>query len=132
MATLTFTLDELLEILKSNNLLPKQIVRSEIKNDCVELVVDTKMFLLPVVPVLLKYTNYANNTATFELSLGNAQFNKALGMIGNSYESKLPEYVKLELPNILIDLQKFLEHRKIKGIQVKEITQTKNQLTIVT
>ncbi|MBN2589925.1 MAG: hypothetical protein JXA96_08675 [Sedimentisphaerales bacterium] len=132
MAAITFTLEELLEILKSNNLLHKQIVRSEVKNDCIEFIVDTKMFMLPVVPVSLKYISYENNVATFEVSLGNAQFNQALGMLGNSYQSKLPEFVKLDLPNVLVDLQQLLEHKNIKGIQIKEITQTGSQLTIVT
>ncbi len=131
MAAITFTLEELLGILKSNNLLPEQIVRSGVKDNCIELIVDTKMFMLPVVPVLLKYLRYENNLATFELSLGNPQFNKALGMLGNSYQSKLPEYVKLELPNILIDIPTLLEHRKVKGIRVKEITQTADQFSIL-
>lgn len=130
MAAITFTLEELLGILKSNNLLPEQIVRSGVKDNCIELVVDTKMFMLPVVPVLLKYLSYENNLATFELSLGNPQFNKAMGMLGNSYQSKLPEYVKLALPNILIDIPTLLDHRKVKGLQVREITQTDNQFKV--
>ncbi len=132
MATLTFTLEELLEILKSNNLLHEQIIRSEVKNNCMEFVVDTKMFLLPAIPVSLKYVNFENDTATFELSLGNGQFNQALGMLGNTLQSKLPEYVKLKLPNVLIDIPTLLEHRKVKGIRIREITQIANQFTIVT
>jgi len=126
MAAITFTLEELLEILKSNNLLHKQIILSEVKNNCMEFVIDTKMFMLPAIPVSLKFVNYDNNMAFFELSLGNGQFNQALGMIGNNLQSKLPEYVKLELPNVLIDIPTLLEHRKVKGIQVREITQTDN------
>ena len=131
MATLTFTLEELLEVLKSNNLLHGQIIRSEVKNNCIELVVDTQIFMLPVVPISLKYIKYENNMATFELILASPQLNKAMGMLGNSYQSKLPEYVKLELPNVVIDLQKMLARKNIKGVQVKEIMQSHNQLTIV-
>ncbi|MBN1973276.1 MAG: hypothetical protein JW787_06530 [Sedimentisphaerales bacterium] len=132
MAAITFTLEEILQILKSNNRLPEQIVRSEVKNDCIEFTVDTKMFLLPVIPVSLKYISYENNIATFELSIVGSHFNKALSMVGNSYQSKLPEYVKLDLPNVLIDLQKLFEHRKIKGIHVKEIIQNNSNFTIIT
>jgi len=131
MATITFTLEELLEILKSNNLLHKQIVRAEVKNNCIELIIDTKMFMLPAIPVSLKYVSFENNTATFEVSLGNSQFNQAMGMIGNSYQSKLPYFVKLDLPNILVDIQQLLEHKNIKGIQVKEISQEANKLSII-
>lgn len=132
MAAITFTLEEILQILKSNNRLPEQIVRSEVKNDCIEFTVDTKMFLLPVIPVSLKYISYENNIATFELNIVGSHFNKALSMVGNSYQSKLPEYVKLELPKVLIDLQKLFEHRKIKGIRVKEIIQNNSNFTIIT
>jgi hypothetical protein len=53
-------------------------------------------------------------------------------MVGNSYQSKMPDYVKLDLPNVLIDLEKLFKHKNIKRIRVKEITQTNNQFTIVT
>ena len=130
MAEITFTLEELLGILKSNNLLHKQIVRSGVNNNCIEFVIDTKMFLLPAIPVSLKYVSYENNNASFELSLANGQFNPTLGKIGNSYQSKLPDFVKLDLPNVDVDLQKLLEYKNIKGIQIKEIAQTDNQLKI--
>ncbi len=132
MATLTFTLEELLEILKSNNLLPEQITRAEVKNESIVFTIKTDNFLLPSIPAVLKYLNYTNNIATFEINIVSGHFNKALNMVGNSYQSKMPDYVKLDLPNVLIDLEKLFVHRNIKGIRVKEITQTNNQFTIVT
>lgn len=132
MATLIFSLEELLEILKSNNLLPQQITKAEVKNDNIVFTIKTENFLLPSIPAALKYISFSNNIATFEINIVSGHFNKALNMMGNSYQSKFPDYVKLDLPNVLIDLEKLLEHRKIKGIRVKEITQTNNQFSIVT
>ncbi len=132
MATLTFSLEELLEILKSNNFLPAQISRAEVKNDNIVFIIKTENFLLPSIPATLKFLSFSNNIATFEINIMSGHFNKALGMVGNSYQSKMPDYVKLDLPNVLVDLEKLFEHRKIKGIRVKEINQIRNHFTIVT
>jgi|WetSurMetagenome_2_1015567.scaffolds.fasta_scaffold82544_4 hypothetical protein len=132
MATLTFSLEELLDILKLNNLLPKQIAKSEVKDNNLNFTIQTENFLLPMLPVTLKFKNYSNNTATFELNLVSSHFNKALGMFGNSYQSKMPDYVKLDLPEIHIDIEKILEHKKINGIRVKDIHQKDDLFSIIT
>ena len=122
MANITFTLEELLALLLSNNLLPSQIARAQIKDDSFHFAVKTDIPILPFVPASLKFLNYENNTATFELTLVSGHFNKALGMLGGSFESKLPEYVKLELPNVLVDIDKILEKKNIKSVHVNDVT----------
>ena len=131
MAIIKFTLEELLKVLTSNNLLPPQIVRTEVKNNSIHFAISTETFLLPFIPASLKFLSFENNIATLELNLVSGHFNKALGFFGQSYESRLPDYVKLELPNILIDLKKFFQAKKIKGVRVKEITQENDLFTIV-
>lgn len=132
MANITFTLEELLALLLSNNLLPSQIVRAQIKDDSFHFAVKTDTFILPFVPASLKFLNYENNIATFELTLVSGHFNKALGMFGGSFESKLPEYVKLELPNVLVDIEKLLEKKNIKGIRIKDVTFGTGRFSIIT
>ena len=132
MANITFTLEELLALLLSNNLLPSQIVRAQIKDDSFHFAVKTDAFILPFVPASLKFLNYENNIATFELTLVSGHFNKALGMFGGSFESKLPEYVKLELPNVLVDIEKLLEKKNIKGIRIKDVTFGTGRFSIIT
>ena len=70
--------------------------------------------------------------ATFELNIVSGHFNKALGMVGNSYQSKMPDYVKLDLPNVHVNMDGILEHKKIKGIRIKEINQKDALFSIVT
>ena len=132
MANITFTLEELLALVLSNNLLPSQIVRAQIKEDSFHFAVKTDAFILPFIPASLKFLSFENNIAMFKLNLVSIHFNKALSMFGQSYESKLPEYVKLELPNILIDLEKLFRAKNIKGIHIKEVTRENDLFTIVT
>jgi len=132
MANITFTLEELLALLLSNNLLPSQIVRAQIKDDSFNFAVKTDIPILPFVPASLKFLSYENNLATFELTLVSGHFNKALGMLGSSFESKLPEYVTLELPNVLVDLDKLLEKKNIKGIRIKDVTFEPGKFSIIT
>jgi hypothetical protein len=132
MANITFTLEELLTLLLSNNLLPSQIARAQIKDDCFHFAVKTDAFILPFVPASLKFLSYENNIARFELTLVSGHFNKALSMFGGSFESKLPEYVKLELPNVLVDIEKLLEKKNIKGIHVRDVTFESGEFSITT
>ena len=132
MANINFTLEELLMLLLSNNLLPPQIARPQIKDDSFHFAIKTDAFILPFVPASLKFLSYENNIAKFELTLVSGHFNKALGMFGGSFESKLPEYVKLELPNVLVDIDKLLEKKNIKGIRIKDVTFESGKFSITT
>ena len=130
MATITFTLDELLGVIQSNDLLPPQITKTEIKDGSIHCVVKTEAFLLPFIPASLKYVSYENNTVTFELNIVGGHFNKALGFFSKSIESKIPDFVKLELPNVLIDLEILFKQKNIKGFHIKEIEHDSDSFTI--
>ena len=132
MANINFTLEELLALLLSNNLLPPQIARPQIKDNSFHFAVKTDAFILPFVPASLKFLSYENNIARFELTLVSGHFNKALGMFGGSFESKLPEYVKLELPNVLVDIDKLLDKKNIKGVRIKDVTFESGKFSITT
>jgi hypothetical protein len=131
MAVITFTYEELLEILKSNNLLPGQIAKAEVKNGCFHFTVRTENFLLPFVPASLRYQSFENNFAIFELTVVSSHFNKAIGWFSQSLQARLPEYVKLSLPNVLFDMEKLFQEKNIKGIRIKEIIHEPCQFTVI-
>ena len=121
MAEIAITYQELLDILKSNNLLPVQIARAEVKNGCFHFVVRTENFLLPLVPASLRYLYFENNIAAFELTVVSSHFNKALGWFSQSLQARLPDYITLDLPNVLFDMEKLFLEKNIKGIYIREI-----------
>lgn len=131
MAVITITYEELLHFLKSNNLLPTQIARAEVKNECFHFAVRTETFLLPFVPASLKYLGFENNIATFELIVVSSHFNKALGWFSQSLQARLPNYVTLELPNVLFDMEKLLVEKNINGVRIKEIIHEPCQFTVI-
>jgi hypothetical protein len=131
MAVITFTYQEFLETLKSNKLLPPQIVRAELKNDCFHFALRTENFLLPYVPASLRYVDYENNIARFSLVVVSSHFNKALGWFSQHLQSKLPDYVTLDLPHVLFDLDKIFEEKNVKGVRIKEIIHETCQFTFV-
>jgi hypothetical protein len=53
MAKITFDLEELLEIIVSNGLLPRQIARLRKKGDRIHFVIKTNTFILPFIPASL-------------------------------------------------------------------------------
>jgi len=132
MAKITFTLDELLKILISNELLPRQIIRARVKGQKVHFVIKTNSFVLPYIPASLRYVSFNNNNAIFELTIVSGHLNKAVGWLNQALKLKIPACMRLEYPNIFVDIDKLLEEKNIKGLRVKDIFFEKGQLTVVT
>jgi len=63
MAKITFNHAELIKILLSNELLPKQILRPKVEGDEIHFVVETNLPLIQFVPASLKFLSYTDNNA---------------------------------------------------------------------
>ncbi len=132
MAKITFSLEELLKILISNELLPRQMIRARVKGQRVHFVIRTNAFILPYIPASLKYIGFDNNNAIFELTIVHGHLNKAVSWFNQALKLKIPACMKLEYPNISVDIDKLLKEKNIKGVQVKDIFFENGQFTIVT
>jgi hypothetical protein len=132
MAKITFSLDELMGILISNGLLPRQIVRVRIKGEIIHFVIKTNSFILPFIPASLRYLSFDNNNAIFEFTIVSGRLSKAVSWINQALELKIPAYMKLEYPNIVVDIDKMLKEKKVKGVRVKNIFFENGEFAIVT
>jgi len=132
MARITFSLEELIEILLSNELLPRQILRVRVKGERIHFVIRTNSFILPFIPVSLSYLSFDNNNAIFELAIAGGRLNKAVSWLDEVFKLNIPAYMKLEYPNIFVDIDKLLRERNIRGVRVKEITFEDGEFVIVT
>ena len=132
MAKITFSLEELIRILISNELLPRQIIRARVKGQRVHFVIRTNTFFLPFIPASLRYVSFDNNNAIFELTIASGHLNKAVSRLNQALKLKLPPCMKLEYPNISVDIDKLLEEKNIKGVQVKDIFFENGEFAIVT
>ncbi len=132
MAKISFSLEELLKILISNELLPRQIIRTKVKDQRVHFVIRTNVFILPYIPASLKYIGFENNNAIFELIIVHGHLNKAVNWFNQALKLKIPACMKLEYPNISVDIDKLLKEKNIKGVRVKDIFFENGQFTIVT
>ncbi len=132
MAKITFSLEELLKILTSNELLPRQIIRARVKGQRIHFVIRTNAFILPFIPASLKYISFDNKNAIFELTIVHGHLNKAVSWLNQALKLKIPACMKLEYPNIFVDIEKLLEEKNIRGLRVKDISFANGQFTIVT
>ncbi len=131
MAKITFSLEELLKILISNELLPRQIIRARVKGQRVHFVISTNAFILPYIPASLKYVSFDNNNAIFELTIASGHLNKAVGWLNQALKLKIPACMKLEYPNISVDIDRLLKDKNIRGVHVKDIFFENGDFTIV-
>ena len=132
MAKITFDLQELVELVVSNELLPRQIARLRVKGDKIHFVIKTNAFILPFIPASLGYVSCDGNQAIFELTLVSGHVNKAMGMLHQALKLKLPDFVKFEYPRVSIDIKRLLKERNIRGIQVRDIVFQDGQFSVVT
>ena len=132
MAKITFGLEEIVEILISNELLPKNIIRVKVKDDRVHFYIKTESFILPFIPASLRFLSFNNNNVTFEMTLVSGQVSKAIGRLDQLFDLKIPAYMKLEYPNIVINMDMLLQERNVRGLQVKDVFFKDGEFSIVT
>jgi len=131
MAKITFSLEELVEILISNKLLLPEIVRTRVKGERIHFVIKTNSFILPFVPASLRYLSFENNNVIFELTIVSSHLSKAVSWLNQALKLRIPTYMKLEYPNIF-DVDKLLKEKNIRALRVKDILLEEGEFTIVT
>ena len=132
MAKISFNLEELIQILISNELLRGEILRPKIDGDRIHFVIRTNSFILPYIPASLGYLDFSDNQAIFELTIVSSHLNKAVSRFKQILQPRIPLYAKLEYPKIFVDADKLLEEKNIRGIRVKDISFEGGEFTITT
>jgi hypothetical protein len=132
MAKITFSLNELKDILISNAILPKVILRPKVEGEEIHFVVNTNLPFLQFVPLSLRYLNYVDNNAVVEISVVNGSLKKTISKFNLIDRLDIPEYVKINFPKIYIDINELLQIKNIKGIFLKDIFFKDGEFTIVT
>jgi len=132
MAKISFSIDELTQILISNELLRGEILRPKAEGERIHFVIKTNSFILPYIPASLGYLGFSDNLATFELTIVSSYLNKAVSRLKQILQLKLPVYIKLEYPKIFVDVDKLLKEKNIRGIRVKEVSLKGDEFTITT
>ena len=132
MAKMTFNLDELTQILISNELLRGEILRPKVEGDRIHFVIKTNSFILPYIPASLGYMGFSDNLATFELTIVSSYLNKAVSRLKQVLKLKLPAYIKLEYPKFFVDADKLLKEKNIRNIRVEDISLKGGEFTITT
>jgi len=131
MVKITLSLEELVEILISNEILPRNITRARVKDNEIQFVIITQSSILPYIPASLKYLRFENNHAIFELTLAGGRADKMISMIDQPLELKLPAYIKIDYPNVVVDIDKLFHQKNIRSMRVEDIFFEDGQLTII-
>jgi len=132
MAKIIFSLEELKQILISNELLRGGILRLKVEGNRIHFAIKTNSFILPYIPASLGFLSFSDNQALFELTIVSSHINKAVGRLKQMLQLKLPEYMELEYPKIFVDVEKLLEEKNIRGIRVKDVALENGEFTITT
>ncbi len=132
MAKITFNLEEITEIVLSNRLLPPEIIRVRVKGEKVHFVIRTSSFILPYIPASLRFLRFSDNNALFELTIISVHLSKAINWLNQALKLRIPSYMKLEYPQLSVDIDKLLKEKNFTGIRVENILYEAGEFTIVT
>lgn len=132
MAQLTFSVEELLEVAVSNGLLPSEIARVRIKGERIHFVIRTSSFILPFIPASLRYLSFDGDNAVFELTVVSSHANKAVGWLNELIKLKIPDYMKLEYPNVSVEINRLIEEKNVRGVRVKDVSFKDGEFSIIT
>jgi hypothetical protein len=132
MAKITFNLEEIIKILISNKLLPPEVIRIRVKGERIHFVIRTDSFILPFIPASLRYLSFNDNNAIFEFTIAGGRLSKAISRLNQALELKIPAYMKLDYPNMFVDIEKLLQENNIRGVRAKDISFEGGEFTILT
>ncbi|MBW8039103.1 MAG: hypothetical protein FVQ85_03790 [Planctomycetes bacterium] len=132
MAKITFNIKELIEILISNKLLPPEIIRLRVKDERIHFVIRTNSFILPFIPASLRFLSFNDSNAIFELNLVSGHLSKAMSWLNQALKLRLPPYIKLDYPKLLVDVDKLLIEKNFRDVHVKDVLFEDGEFTIVT
>ena len=132
MAKISFSLEELVGVLISNKVFPPEIVRVIARGEKIHFVIRTNLFILPFVPASLRFLSFNDNLAVFELTIVSSHLGKSLDRFGQMLKLKIPGYMKLDYPRLLVDVDMLLKEKNIKGVRVKDVLFENGEFTIVT
>lgn len=132
MAKITFNIKELIEILISNKLLPPEIIRLRVKDERIHFVIRTNSFILPFIPASLRFLSFNDSNAIFELNLVSGHLSKAMSWLNQALKLRLPPYIDLDYPKLLVDVDKLLIEKNIRDVHVKDVLFEDGEFTIVT
>ena len=132
MAKIIFNLEELTQILISNELLRGEILRPKVEGERIHFVIRTNSFILPYIPASLEYLDFSDNQAIFELTIVSSYLNKAISRLKQILQPKIPAYTRLEYPKIFVDVDKLLKEKNIRDIRVEDISLKGGEFTITT
>ena len=127
-----FSLEELTQILISNEILRGEILRPKVDGDRINFVIKTNSFILPYIPASLGFLSFSDGQAIFELTIVSSYLNKTISRLKQILQLKLPAYIKLEYPRIFVDVDKLLEEKNIRGIRIKDVSLKDGELTFTT
>jgi hypothetical protein len=132
MAKIIFTLEELTQILLSDELLRGKILRLKVNGEKIHFVIKTNSFILPYIPASLGFLSFRDNQAIFELTIISSHLNKVVSRLKQVLPFNLPAYIELEYPKIFVDVDKLLEEKNIKGVRVNDVALQGNELIVTT
>jgi len=126
MAKLTFTLTEIFEIAKKNNILPKQIESIYFENDNIKLAIKPAT-LIPSLTINIRFDNYNNGIVHLELA------SRFIAKQIKKYFKQLDKFNWIEIHNtqILLFPNRIIQEYII-GIKIKDINLNNDLISIET
>ncbi len=124
MATINFSLNELLTIAKANDVKLDRLEDVQVQGNTITVVVNTGLPLPKTIKADIEFIEFNNGQAKLEL-IGNALVGKFINMV------TLPTGITFNDPHFLIDINTLIGQR-VKSLQIESMSLADGNFTITT
>ncbi len=124
MAQLTFTINEVLELLETNDLKHERLSDLRLEGNVITVVINTGLPFPKTVKADVEYIDLTDGKLKLELK-ANPMVAKLVDMLS------MPQNIEYNSPFIFVDLNGFIA-KKLKGLSVSKVVMENNQITVVT
>lgn len=132
MASIILSNEELINILKANDLIPDMIKDLRAVEDYIQFNLKTKNLIRPNIPITIWYYEYANDHIVFNIETDWLSRKIASFIQINKYLNKRfrNNIIKVDFPWIYIELRQLLG-KNTKGLELKNVVYSNGRYTIV-
>jgi len=133
-AEITASIQELIDVMVSNNIIPHQITDITAEDNGISFIVKTNLPIISAVPLKAEYIAYEHKHAHIKVcvyNLNNKLVNKAINKLVETFSRKMGDAVTIRYPSIFINVNGLLD-KKIQGIVIKDIACEDGFVQVVT
>lgn len=135
MAKMIFTLEEVKDILLSNNRIPHYITDLRTEGAVVSLKIETGFPIKKSISPIVEYISFDYGVVTLKMTvkyLKGKRLEKVANWLIHKFQKEMPAFIKLDYPNIYVDVEMLLTDNNFNWVKVESVVFESDSFVVTT